>query len=138
METRANHLWVGVVTLMLLAALAAFIVWLARLGEGARAVAQGGRRAGHGVRAGLAGSGQYLVGDPALEALGRVLGAAQDEGVEPGLVDVVGALRTAEPEVEQAASMEHGKGGAVEEPSEAEAPDTGAQDGEASYAVAAE
>ena len=48
------------------------------------------------------------------------------------------ALRTAEPEVEQAASLEHGKGGAVEEPSEAEAPDTGAQDGEASYAVAAE
>jgi phospholipid/cholesterol/gamma-HCH transport system substrate-binding protein len=34
METRANHLWVGVVTLVLLAALAAFIVWIARLGEG--------------------------------------------------------------------------------------------------------
>lgn len=34
METRANHLWVGVVTLLLLAALAAFIVWLARLGQG--------------------------------------------------------------------------------------------------------
>lgn len=35
METRANHIWVGAVTLVLLAALAAFIVWLARLGEGA-------------------------------------------------------------------------------------------------------
>ncbi|TNE55142.1 MAG: MCE family protein [Sphingomonadales bacterium] len=34
METRANHVWVGVVTLVLLAALAAFIVWLARLGQG--------------------------------------------------------------------------------------------------------
>ena len=34
METRANHLWVGAVTLLLLAALAAFIVWIARLGQG--------------------------------------------------------------------------------------------------------
>ncbi|GMM93349.1 MlaD family protein [Qipengyuania sp. MTN3-11] len=34
METRANHVWVGVVSLVLLAALAAFVVWLARLGEG--------------------------------------------------------------------------------------------------------
>ncbi len=34
METRANHLWVGAVTLVLLAALAAFIVWIARLNEG--------------------------------------------------------------------------------------------------------
>jgi phospholipid/cholesterol/gamma-HCH transport system substrate-binding protein len=32
METRANHVWVGAVTLLLLAALAAFIVWIARLG----------------------------------------------------------------------------------------------------------
>ena len=31
METRANHLWVGVVSLLLLAALAGAIVWLARL-----------------------------------------------------------------------------------------------------------
>lgn len=36
METRANHLWVGAVTLGLLAALAAFIVWIARLNEGAQ------------------------------------------------------------------------------------------------------
>jgi phospholipid/cholesterol/gamma-HCH transport system substrate-binding protein len=36
METRANHLWVGAVTLVLLAALAAFIVWIARLGEGSK------------------------------------------------------------------------------------------------------
>lgn len=36
METRANHLWVGAVTLVLLAALAAFIVWIARLNEGAK------------------------------------------------------------------------------------------------------
>lgn len=34
METRANHLWVGAVTLALLAALALFIIWIARLGEG--------------------------------------------------------------------------------------------------------
>jgi phospholipid/cholesterol/gamma-HCH transport system substrate-binding protein len=34
METRANHVWVGAVTLLLLAALAAFIIWLAKLGEG--------------------------------------------------------------------------------------------------------
>ena len=31
METRANHLWVGLVTLLLLAGLALFFVWLARL-----------------------------------------------------------------------------------------------------------
>ena len=34
METRANHVWVGLITLLLLAGLAAFVVWLARLGEG--------------------------------------------------------------------------------------------------------
>lgn len=34
METRANHIWVGAVTLALLAALALFIVWLAGLGAG--------------------------------------------------------------------------------------------------------
>lgn len=34
METRANHVWVGAVTLVLLVALAAFIIWLARMGEG--------------------------------------------------------------------------------------------------------
>ncbi|MGB3711324.1 MAG: MlaD family protein [Erythrobacter sp.] len=34
METRANHLWVGAVTLVLLAALAVFIVWIARLNQG--------------------------------------------------------------------------------------------------------
>ncbi len=31
METRANHVWVGAVTLALLAALAAFVIWIARL-----------------------------------------------------------------------------------------------------------
>jgi phospholipid/cholesterol/gamma-HCH transport system substrate-binding protein len=36
METRANNLWVGAVTLALLAMLAAFIVWIARLNEGAQ------------------------------------------------------------------------------------------------------
>ena len=35
METKANHLWVGAVTLVLLAALAAFVVWIARLNQGA-------------------------------------------------------------------------------------------------------
>ena len=34
METRANHLWVGAVSLMLLAALAAGIIWLSRLSGG--------------------------------------------------------------------------------------------------------
>jgi phospholipid/cholesterol/gamma-HCH transport system substrate-binding protein len=34
METRANHVWVGAVTLALLAMIAAFIIWIARLGEG--------------------------------------------------------------------------------------------------------
>lgn len=33
METRANHIWVGTVTLALLAVLAAFIIWIARLGQ---------------------------------------------------------------------------------------------------------
>ena len=33
METRANHVWVGFVTLLLLAATAAFFIWLARLGD---------------------------------------------------------------------------------------------------------
>ena len=36
METRANHVWVGAVTLVLLAALALFIVWIAGLGENDR------------------------------------------------------------------------------------------------------
>lgn len=35
METKANHLWVGAVTLVLLAALAAFVVWIARINQGA-------------------------------------------------------------------------------------------------------
>lgn len=33
METRANHVWVGAVTLLLLALLAAGVIWIARLGE---------------------------------------------------------------------------------------------------------
>jgi len=36
METRANHLWVGLVTLVLLIGLAAAVVWIARLGQGAQ------------------------------------------------------------------------------------------------------
>ena len=36
METRANHVWVGAVTLLLLAVVAAFIIWIARLGEGGK------------------------------------------------------------------------------------------------------
>ena len=36
METRANHLWVGTVVLVLLLALALAIVWIARLGQGAQ------------------------------------------------------------------------------------------------------
>ena len=34
METRANHVYVGAVTLALVAMLAAFIIWIARLNEG--------------------------------------------------------------------------------------------------------
>jgi phospholipid/cholesterol/gamma-HCH transport system substrate-binding protein len=33
METRANHIWVGAITLALLAGLAVFIVWIARFGD---------------------------------------------------------------------------------------------------------
>lgn len=33
METRANHIWVGTVTLLLLAGLAALVMWLARLNQ---------------------------------------------------------------------------------------------------------
>lgn len=36
METRANHIWVGAVTLVLLGALAIFVVWLARFSEGSQ------------------------------------------------------------------------------------------------------
>jgi phospholipid/cholesterol/gamma-HCH transport system substrate-binding protein len=36
METRANYVWVGVVTLLLLAMVAAFIIWIARISEGER------------------------------------------------------------------------------------------------------
>jgi phospholipid/cholesterol/gamma-HCH transport system substrate-binding protein len=36
METRANHVWVGAVTLALLAALAAFVMWIVHLNEGAQ------------------------------------------------------------------------------------------------------
>ena len=36
METRANHIWVGVVTLALLALLAVAIVWMARLNDGGK------------------------------------------------------------------------------------------------------
>ena len=36
METRANYIWVGAVTLAVLAALALFTVWIARWGEGAQ------------------------------------------------------------------------------------------------------
>lgn len=34
METRANHVWVGVVTLALLAMVAAFVIWIAQLNRG--------------------------------------------------------------------------------------------------------
>ncbi len=36
METRSNNVWVGAVTLVLLALLAAFIIWIARLNQGER------------------------------------------------------------------------------------------------------
>lgn len=36
METRANHVWVGAVTLALFAVLAAFIIWIARINEGSQ------------------------------------------------------------------------------------------------------
>ena len=34
METRSNHILVGVVTLAMLALVAAFLVWIVRFGEG--------------------------------------------------------------------------------------------------------
>lgn len=34
METRANHVWVGMVTLALLALLGAFVIWISRINEG--------------------------------------------------------------------------------------------------------
>jgi phospholipid/cholesterol/gamma-HCH transport system substrate-binding protein len=34
METRANYVWVGAVTLVLMAALAAFVIWIARINAG--------------------------------------------------------------------------------------------------------
>jgi len=34
METRANHVWVGAVTLALIALVAAFVIWVTRVGEG--------------------------------------------------------------------------------------------------------
>ncbi|WP_088310165.1 MlaD family protein [Novosphingobium sp. B 225] len=36
METRANHVWVGAITLALLALVAGFTIWIARLGQGDR------------------------------------------------------------------------------------------------------
>lgn len=36
METRANHVWVGAVTLALIAAIAAFFIWIAGLNEGSQ------------------------------------------------------------------------------------------------------
>ena len=33
METRANHIWVGTVTLLLMAGLAALLIWIARLSQ---------------------------------------------------------------------------------------------------------
>jgi phospholipid/cholesterol/gamma-HCH transport system substrate-binding protein len=33
METRANHIWVGIVTLLMLAGLAALLIWIARLSQ---------------------------------------------------------------------------------------------------------
>lgn len=36
METKANHVWVGAVTLLLMALLAAFVIWIAKLNEGDR------------------------------------------------------------------------------------------------------
>ena len=47
-------------------------------------------------------------------------------------------LRTPEPEAEQPAPVEVEDAGALKQPSEAEAPDTEVEDGEAAYAVAAE
>jgi phospholipid/cholesterol/gamma-HCH transport system substrate-binding protein len=34
METRANHIWVGAITLVLLALVAGFVIWISRLSEG--------------------------------------------------------------------------------------------------------
>jgi len=34
METRANHIWIGAITLVLLALVAGFVIWISRLSEG--------------------------------------------------------------------------------------------------------
>jgi len=36
METRANHVWVGAITLVLVALVAAFVIWIAQLNQGAQ------------------------------------------------------------------------------------------------------
>jgi phospholipid/cholesterol/gamma-HCH transport system substrate-binding protein len=36
METRANHVWVGAISLLLMGVLAAFILWIVRVGEGSQ------------------------------------------------------------------------------------------------------
>jgi len=67
METRSNHILVGVVTLVLVALLAAFLVWIVRFGDGAQkeydiffAQSVGGLAAGTGVTFAGVPSGQVL------------------------------------------------------------------------------
>ena len=62
--------------------------------DGAHPILCWRRQRGH--RAGLADSGQHFAGNPAFEALGSILGAAEDQCVESRFVDEVGALRAAE------------------------------------------
>lgn len=67
METRSNHILVGVVTLVLVALLAAFLVWIVRFGDGAQkeydiffAQSVGGLAKGTGVTFAGVPSGQVL------------------------------------------------------------------------------
>ncbi|WP_430417710.1 MlaD family protein [Parasphingorhabdus sp.] len=67
METRSNHILVGVVTLVLVALVAAFLVWIVRFGDGATkeydiffAQSVGGLAAGTGVTFAGVPSGQVL------------------------------------------------------------------------------
>lgn len=76
METRANNVWVGAVTLALLAVLAAFIVWIARLNQGSQkeydiffsqsvgGVAKGSQVTFNGVPVGLVKTIQLWPRDP--------------------------------------------------------------------------
>jgi len=78
METRANHVWVGAITLALLALVAAGVVWIARLNQGVQGeydiffpqsvegLGKGSQVSYNGVPAGQVSEIQLARGDPSL------------------------------------------------------------------------